>query len=115
MDWADLAKLPWIGTPQNSVHSQLLSKKFASIGARQNIVASVDLEQSMLNLVLSGVGLSLSRHSNALDASHVHGVVIADKVSLDAGLCFICRKDCHSSPSIEAAMTAVEDVWLNNK
>lgn len=115
MNWESLAKLPWIGTPPNSVHNQLLSKKFASIDARQNIVASVDLEQSMMNLVLSGVGLSLARHSHALHASHTHGVVIADKVSLDAGLCFICRKDWHNNPSITAAMTAVEDIWLNNK
>lgn len=114
-DWEELAKLPWIGTPSNSVHNQLLSKMFAATDVRQNIVAKVDLEPSMMNLVLSGVGLSLARHSRALHASHTHGVVIADKVSLDAGLCFICRKNSVNNPLVEAAMSAVKDVWLNNK
>nr|WP_245307446.1 LysR family transcriptional regulator [Rhizobium altiplani] len=65
-DWPQLATLPWIGTPQASVHNRLLSRLFADLGVRQNIVAQVDQETSMVAMVRTGVGLSLCRESIAL-------------------------------------------------
>jgi hypothetical protein len=43
----------------------------------------------MLDLVHSGVGLSLVRDSIAMRESQSRGLVIADKVSLDCTLCFV--------------------------
>ena len=111
--WRALATLPWIGTPGDSVHNKLLTRIFAAEGVRQNVVAQVDLEPSMLDLVKSGVGLTLVRHSLALNAAHTHGVVIADTVSVDTGLCFVCRPERVNEPHIKAAMTAIADVWQN--
>ncbi|PWQ97786.1 LysR family transcriptional regulator [Leucothrix arctica] len=113
-DWRDLAQLPWIGTPPSSIHYRLLSKVFEDLGVKQNIISNVDLEPSMMELVRSGVGLSLARHSHALQASHRHGVVMSNEVSLDASLCFICRKDRYNDALIQATLKTVKNIWLNS-
>ena len=89
----------------------MLRHKFAQAGVEPNIVAEVDLEPLMLDLVVSGVGLALSRHSLALNASHAHGVSIADAVVVDAGLCFISRPEREGEPHIQAACAAIKSVW----
>lgn len=109
--WRELAALPWIATPAESVHHRLLERVFAAEGVRPNVVASVDLEPSMLDLVKSGVALSLARDSLALRAAHAEGVVVADAVAVDAGLGFICRRDRRHEPPIAAAMSAIAEVW----
>jgi len=43
----------------------------------------------MLDLVKSGVGLSLARESIALAQAHAHGLVIADAVQLSTVLSFV--------------------------
>ena len=109
--WRELAALPWIGTPPDSVHNRLLSRIFAAEGIEQKVVALVDLEPSMMDLVQSGVGMALARHSLALQAAHTKGVIIADAVSVDAEMCFVCRPDRREKPPIEAAMAVIEDIW----
>ena len=53
-------------------------------------MALVDQEASMLDLVKSGVGLSLVRDSIAMRESQARGLVVADRVSLDCALSFVC-------------------------
>lgn len=110
-DWQDLSLLPWIATPPESVHHRLLSRVFSEQGLEPNVVAKVDVESSMMDLVQSGVALALARDSLALRASHEQGIVIADKVSIDASLGFICRKDRFSEQPIQAAMEIVRATW----
>jgi DNA-binding transcriptional LysR family regulator len=109
--WRALAALPWIGTPPESVHHRLLERVFAAAGVQPNVVARVDLEPSMLDLVKSGVALALARDSLALRAAHAEGVVVADAVAVEAELGFICRRDRRAEPPIAAAMSAIAEVW----
>jgi DNA-binding transcriptional LysR family regulator len=109
--WRELAALPWIETPPESVHHRLLSTVFAAEGVRPHVVARVDLEPSMLDLVRSGVALALARDSLALRAAHAEGVVIADSVAVAAELGLMCRADRRTEAPIEAAMEAIETVW----
>lgn len=109
--WRELAALPWIETPPDSVHHRLLSSVFAAEGVRPHVVARVDLEPSMLDLVRSGVALALARDSLALRAAHAEGVVIADSVSVEAELGLVCRADRRTEAPIKAAMAAIESVW----
>ncbi|HVK94634.1 MAG TPA: LysR family transcriptional regulator [Noviherbaspirillum sp.] len=110
-DWAALARLPWIWTPPESAHHRLLSKTFASCKATPNKVALVDQEPSMLDLVKSGVGLSLVRESIALREAHAHGLVIADTVSLSTELSFICLAKRKNEPVIAAVFTLLQSLW----
>lgn len=112
--WPALASLPWIATPPESAHSRLLSRIFAEQGVEPHVVARVDLEASMIDLVRSGVALALARDSLALRAAHEQGVVIADNVSVDAALGFICRKDRRLEPPIMAALEVVAEIWARH-
>ncbi|GAB3542557.1 LysR family transcriptional regulator [Noviherbaspirillum agri] len=110
-DWPELAKLPWIWTPPESAHNRLLTKTFAHYKVTPNKVALVDQEPSMLDLVKSGVGLSLVRESVALREAHVHGLVIADAVSLSTELSFIALAKRKNEPLIAAVFSLLHDLW----
>lgn len=110
--WAELAALPWVGTPADSVHHRLLSRTFADAGVEPRIAARVDVESSMLDLVRSGVALSLARDNLALAASHQHGVAVARGVQLHSVLGLVCRRQRIGEPPIKAAFEAVRRVWL---
>lgn len=109
--WAQLACLPWIGTPSASVHNRLLARLFADLGLSQNVVAQVDQEASMVAMVRTGVGLSLCRESIALHEQQAHGLVIADAVKISTMLSFICLEARVRDPAITAAFNAIRRVW----
>lgn len=110
-DWPELAKLPWIWTPPESAHHRLLSKTFAQYKVTPNKVALVDQEPSMLDLVKSGVGLSLVRESIALREAHAHGLVISDTVNLSTELSFITLEKRKDEPVIAAVFAILETIW----
>lgn len=111
--WKELAALPWIWTPPESGHNRMLSALFGKLGVAPHIVAQVDQEPSMLDLVKSGVGLTLARDSNALRAAHTHGLVIADAVALHTELTFVCLKRRREEPAIAAALEVIPGLWAS--
>jgi DNA-binding transcriptional LysR family regulator len=110
-DWPELAKLPWIWTPPESTHNRLLTALFAKLKITPNKVALVDQEPSMVDLVKSGVGLTLARESIALREAHAHDLVIADSVSLSTELSFICLAKRRHEPMIEATFGLLKTLW----
>jgi DNA-binding transcriptional LysR family regulator len=112
-DWPALAQLPWIWSPPESVHHRLLSRIFTRYKVSPNKVALVDQEPSMLDLVKSGVGLSLVRESIALREAHAHGLVIADRVSVPAELSFITLARRRNEPAIAAVFDLLKTLWRN--
>lgn len=110
-NWPALAALPWIWAPPESAHNRLLTKTFAQYRVVPNKVALVDQEPSMLDLVKSGVGLSLVRESIALREAHAHGLVIADSVSLATELSFITLAKRSNEPTIAAVFALLADLW----
>lgn len=109
--WKALAALPWIATPPASAHHRLLASVFGPLGVEPHRVALVDQEASMLDLVKSGVGLSLVRDSIAMRESHAAGLVIADQVSLQSVLCFVSLSAQRQAPVVASAWKALEAVW----
>jgi DNA-binding transcriptional LysR family regulator len=110
-DWKALAALPWIATPPASAHHRLLASVFEPLGVAPRQVALVDQEASMLDLVRSGVGLSLVREAVAMNEAQARGLVIAERVSLDCLLSFVCLKARRSEPVVASAWAALEKVW----
>ncbi len=113
-DWKALAGLPWLGTPEASPHHRLLSSVFgpgSSTGLTPTHVALVDQETSMLDLVKSGVGLSLMRDAIAMRESQAHGLVVADKVSLQCALTFVCLLARRDEPVVATAWDALGEAW----
>ena len=110
-DWKALASLPWIATPPASAHHRMLAGVFGPLGVEPHRVALVDQEASMLDLVKSGVGLSLVRDSIAMRESHASGLVIADQVSLQSVLGFVSLDTQRQAPVVASAWKALEAVW----
>ncbi len=110
-DWASLAALPWIGTPETSVHHRLLSSVFEDQGCRPNVVALVDQESSMLEMVRSGIGLSLCRDSIALHQKQTFGLAVSDAVSVPACLCFVTLDRRKARPVISETFNLLHRVW----
>ncbi|MBB1626485.1 LysR family transcriptional regulator [Achromobacter sp. UMC71] len=106
--WQEIAALPWIWTPPDSVHHRLLADKFGQLGITPNTVAEVDQEASMLDLVRSGVGLTLARDSIALRESQAHGLVLAPGLAIQAELAFITLASRREDPLVAAAFAAVQ-------
>jgi DNA-binding transcriptional LysR family regulator len=127
-DWRALAALPWIITPPASAHQRLLQSALQPLGVQFKRAALVDQEASMLDLVRSGIGLSLARETIALREVQSRGLVMADRVALPCYLCFVQRKmpaelrpDLRSdlphsratqTAAIQAATLALKKVWL---
>lgn len=110
-DWKALAALPWIATPPASAHHRLLAGVFEPLGVAPRRVALVDQEASMLDLVKSGVGLSLVRDSIAMRESQSAGMVIADQVSLQSVLGFVSLRSQRHAPVVARAWQALDAVW----
>ncbi|MEX3964336.1 LysR family transcriptional regulator [Paraburkholderia sp. EG286B] len=110
-DWRALAALPWIWTPPASAHNRLLTTLFEAAHARPVKVAEVDQEPSMLDLVKSGVGLTLARDSTALAEAHAHGLTIVEGVTVPTELTFVTLAARRDEPTIAAALKAIETQW----
>jgi DNA-binding transcriptional LysR family regulator len=81
------------------------------LGLSPKRAALVDQEASMLDLVRSGVGLSLARDTLALREAQARGLVVADRVHLDCCLCFVHAHAQTDSPVVQAALQALGRVW----
>ena len=110
-DWKALAALPWLGTPPESAHHRLLERVFAPLGLSPRRVALVDQEASMLDLLKSGIGLSLVRDSIAIRECQAHGLVMADRVQLDCALRFVSLAARRDEPVIASAWDALARAW----
>ncbi|MEL6641120.1 MAG: LysR family transcriptional regulator substrate-binding protein, partial [Pseudomonadota bacterium] len=102
---------PWIGTPELSVHHRLLKPILEAHGVTQNIVAQVDQESSMLEMVRSGIGLSLSRDSIALEQRHSAGLSICPDIDVPASVCFVMHDNLQGDPVKKALAATVMSVW----
>jgi DNA-binding transcriptional LysR family regulator len=113
-DWKALAALPWLATPAASAHHRLQRRLFGPgslTGVEPRRVALVDQEASMLDLVRSGVGLSLVRDSIAIREAQARGLVIADQVALECDLSFVCLASRAQEPVVARAWDALDAVW----
>ncbi|AFJ84446.1 Transcriptional regulator [Burkholderia sp. KJ006] len=110
-DWRALAALPWIWTPPASAHHRLLTRRFAAAGAQPVKVAEVDQEQSMLDLVKSGIGLTLARDSTALAEAHAHALTIVEQVTVPTELTFVTLAERRDEPAIAAALRLIDAQW----
>ncbi len=110
-DWLSLAKFAWIGTPERSVHHRLLAKVYQNLDVRLNVVARVDQEASMLEMVRSGIGLSLCRESIALHQKQSFGLAVCDTVSVPACLCFVTLDRRKDSPILAELFNLLQSSW----
>ncbi|WJF90333.1 LysR family transcriptional regulator [Paraburkholderia bonniea] len=110
-DWRALAALPWIWTPPASAHHRLLSQRFAEAGVTPVKVAEVDQEPSMLDLLKSGIGLTLVRDATAIAEAHTHALTIVEGITVPTQLSFITLAARIQEPPVAAALKLIEQQW----
>lgn len=109
--WEELAQLPWIWPYPSSVYNRLLSAQFKRHGLIANIVAEADVEASMLDMVRSGIGLSLARQPVAIREAEANGIVVVEDRPLPSHLLFITLAARKEEPAIVAAFQAIEQAF----
>lgn len=109
--WPQLAALPWIGTPPESVHSRVLSRLFEQHDCQQNTVAEVDQEPSMIAMARSGVGLCLCRESIALHERQATGLSVVPQLQVPVSLSIVTRLSQREQPVIDAFYGVLDSVW----
>lgn len=110
-DWAGLAAMPWILTPPISTHHRLVSGLFDEHGAAPSKVIEADNEGVILNLVESGLGLSLVREDLVLGGGRTSGACIWERARLLTTLWFIYRADRTQDPLIAALLAILGETW----
>jgi len=113
-DWDALAALPWIATPPESVHHQLLAPVFRRLQRRMHTVARVDQESSMLDLVRAGFGLSLAREAVALREADQSGLAVSRAHSLDTALSLVAslqRADPARAATVATLFEVAAQTW----
>lgn len=109
--WTELAALPWIGTTAASVHNRLLGRIFSDHGCTQNVIALVDHEASMLEMVRAGVGLCLCRETIALDQQHSWGLSLCETQSVQAALVLLSPDGRKTAPAVDALFEQISLIW----
>jgi DNA-binding transcriptional LysR family regulator len=110
-DWSEIALQPWVITPSISTHHQLVRALFDKHGIVPTKVVEADQESVMVNLVVSGVGLSLIREELALEKEAAGEVCLWRDVRLETTLWFIYLLTRADDPMIRALLGVLRDTW----
>jgi DNA-binding transcriptional LysR family regulator len=107
-----IANLPWVRTPDNSTHSHLVTRLFATEGRpAPNAAVQADDESVITNLVVSGAGLALVRDDIAERLTASGEVVVWDAASIETTLWFISLARRVGDPLLAALLEAVRATW----
>jgi DNA-binding transcriptional LysR family regulator len=111
-DWSEIAELPWVMTPDLSTHNRLVTKLLTEHGIDlPQHRAEADDERVIVDLVRSGVGVSLMREDEALAGEAAGEVCIWDKARLTTTLWFVSLAERQDDPLIKVLLELVRESW----
>jgi DNA-binding transcriptional LysR family regulator len=111
-DWAEISALPWVRTPAISTHNQLVQQLFAShdITLPEHRIEA-DAESLILDLVVSGVGVSLIREDLARARVQAGEICLWPRAKLRTTLWFVCLASRAEEPLLRALLGCVRETW----
>ena len=110
-DWSELAALPWVWFSDRCPFQQVLETAFSRRGLPINKVMAGDADETLRTLVAAGIGLTLLRRDDAVDAEACGEVCLWQREGLSLGLSFIHRRDRAEDRLITAVRATVAAVW----
>ena len=110
-DWDELAGLPWVWFSERCPFQYLLEASFTCRGLPLNKVMVGDNDATLRTLVAAGVGLTLLRRDDALDAQAAGEVCLWREQGMTLGLSLVYRRERAADRLIEAVSAAVAEVW----
>ncbi|MHC1791041.1 LysR family transcriptional regulator [Solidesulfovibrio sp.] len=109
--WDALAGLPWVWFSERCPFQYVLEASFACRGLPLNKVMVGDNDATLRTLVAAGIGLTLLRRDDALDAQAAGEVCLWDSGGMTLGLSLIHRRERTADRLVEAVSSAVAEVW----
>lgn len=109
--WDELAGLPWVWFSERCPFQYVLEASFACRGLPLNKVMVGDNDATLRTLVAAGIGLTLLRRDDALDAQAAGEVCLWGGAGMTLGLSLIHRRERAADRLIEAVSSAVAEVW----
>jgi DNA-binding transcriptional LysR family regulator len=110
-DWSAVAARPWILAPETSSHRALALELFTERGVAPVQVIEADNESVILNLVESGLGVSIAREEPAQASEQEGRIAIWPGVELATTLWFIHSARRTEDPLLEAVRATLREVW----
>jgi DNA-binding transcriptional LysR family regulator len=107
----DIARLPWIMTPEISTHRALTRRLFDENGIEPATRIEADHEAVISSLVVAGLGVSLMREDIARAQSKAGEIVLWNGPRLLTSLQFLYAREREAEPVIAALVEVVRDVW----
>jgi DNA-binding transcriptional LysR family regulator len=112
-DWAALAPRPWIVAPEASSHRRLVLELFAGRAALPERTIESDNESVIVNLVESGVGISLVRDEIATASAEAGRCVIWPGETVTTRLWLAYAADRALDPLLIAVLDVLREVWAD--
>ena len=110
--WAELARLPWIGSPPFSSQTHLRREMFAARGlGPATLVQETDQESSRRSLVAAGVGMGLMREDLAIEAARAGELVIWPEHVAHTTLWLIHLAARAADPPLAALRGIMRELW----
>jgi DNA-binding transcriptional LysR family regulator len=110
-DWKQIARLPWIGAPDDCPFHQIATGLFQQKNLKPFKVAVADHEALHHALVSAGIGLTLMVEEEAFHAEAQGTVVRWGEPVADITLSFAYLKKRESDPALQAVLSALRAVW----
>ena len=111
-DWNAIAARPWILAPPTSSHRQLAMELFQTRGVSPVQVIEADNESVILNLIESGLGVSIAREELALTSEQEGRIAIWPGAELATTRWFTYSARRAEDPLLEAVRATLREVWL---
>ena len=110
-EWRDLAEFPWVWISNYCALCDLATKIFRQMDLRPSKAVIADNEGIVKTLVASGVGLTLMREDEAMNAEREGKLAIWRKETLDMELCFASLRARQEDPIVQAILNTLFIIW----
>lgn len=109
--WEELAGLPWVWFAERCPFQNLLESSFSCRDLMLSKVMVGDNDATLRTLVAAGIGLTLLRRDDALEAEAAGEVCLWAREGLTLGLSLVYRRERAEDRVIAAIVSAVSEVW----
>jgi DNA-binding transcriptional LysR family regulator len=110
-DWTDIARLPWIWTPENGSYPHIVRDMFGQRNLSLTHITEADREETIVTLVASGVGACILREEVARKVADDHRVIIWEKGRREVPLYLVTKRRDRPDPAVEILRRAVLAEW----
>lgn len=110
-DWAAIAAMPWISTPERCSFSSIAVQMFRRHSVTPRAVIEADQETMLKKLVASGIGLTLLREDIARASEAAGELAVWRGCAEVTSLNFIYASAREETPALQAIVEVVKEVW----